>query len=640
MAAKFYLTTPLYYVNAEPHLGHTYTTVAADVLARFHRALGHDVLFVTGSDEHGQKLFEAARDAGLPPIEFTNRMIQPFIHLWKTLHISYDYFVRTTQAGHDAVVQETFRRLLARGDIYKDFYEGLYCVPCETFWTPLQAPDEICPSCGRPVNWLKEENYFFRLSRYKDWLIQHIQTHPEFILPEERRNEVLARLEGEVRDLCISRRGLTWGVPIPDDPLYSVYVWFDALHGYMTAAGAGWDPDRFSHYWPADLHLIGKDILWFHCAIWPSILHAAGYPIPRSVFAHGFWVVSGEKMSKSKGNVLRPQDLLPTIGVDGLRYYLLREIPFGQDGSSSPEAAILRYNTELANDLGNLLQRTITLIDKHTGGRIPSSGSPDSAFNEYADFKARTFDAYNDDLLNYRFKEALEGLNSLVNWANRYIDCSRPWDLAKSNPALLNTILFTLADCLRSLAILYAPFLPISAPLIVQRLGLPADILSDWASARDIKDISGATATPGPPLFPRIKTDSWSSPLPSQPLPTTSENKEKSSMTAPETITISDFQKLQIITAKVLEAARVPDTTRLLALKIDTGTDHRTIVAGIGENYTPEELVGRTIILLANLQPARIRGLLSQGMLLAADAPAGPVLLLPDKDTPPGTRIK
>jgi methionyl-tRNA synthetase len=640
MAGKFCLTTPLYYVNAEPHLGHTYTTVAADVMARFHRALGDDVLFITGSDEHGQKNLEAARAAGLPPLEFTDRMIQPFIALWKTLHISYDYFVRTTQTGHDTVVQETLRRLLAKGDIYKGFYEGLYCVPCETFWTPLQAPDEICPSCGRPVNWLKEENFFFRLSLYRDWLMRHIRDHPGFILPEERRNEVLSRLEGDVRDLCISRRDLAWGVPIPDDPVYSVYVWFDALHGYMTAAGAGWDSDRFARYWPADLHLIGKDILWFHCAIWPAILHAAGYPVPESVYAHGFWVVAGEKMSKSKGNVFRPADLISVIGIDGLRYYLLREIPFGQDGSSSLDAAILRYNTELANDLGNLLQRSVTLIDRNAGGKIPAPGSPDPALNEYPEAKARAFDAFNEHLLNYRFKEALETLNTLVNWANRYIDRSRPWDLAKTDPARLKTVLHTLADCLRSLAILYAPFLPSSATAIAQRLGLPQNALSDWSSARRLQDTSGAAVTPGPPLFPRIKNRADSSPVDALNVPQPSGTMETSDMPPSETVTLEEFQRIHLVTAKVLEATRVSGTTRLIALRVNTSADQRTIIAGIGENYAPEELVGRTIILLANLQPARIRGLVSEGMLLAADSDGGPVLLLPDKDTPPGVRIK
>ncbi|MHA2620873.1 MAG: methionine--tRNA ligase [bacterium JZ-2024 1] len=638
MGSKFCLTTPLYYVNAEPHLGHTYTTVAADVTARFHRAVGDDVLFITGSDEHGQKLYEAARAAGLEPQEFTDRMIQPFISLWKTLDISYDYFVRTTQAGHDAVVQETFRRLRAKGDIYKDFYEGLYCVPCETFWTPLQAPDEKCPSCGRPVNWLKEENYFFRLSRYRDWLRDHIRTHPEFILPAERRNEVLARLDGEVRDLCISRRELTWGVPIPDDPIYSVYVWFDALHGYMTAAGAGWDDRRFSRYWPADLHLIGKDILWFHGAIWPAILYAADYPIPRSVFAHGFWVVAGEKMSKSKGNVLRPSDLLPLIGVEGLRYYLLREIPFGQDGSSSVGAAILRYNTELANDLGNLLQRSITLVDRYAERRIPSASLITADVGEYRAVKEHTYDTYNNHLLHYRFKEALETLNSFVNWANRYIDRSRPWDLARSDPGSLHTILQILADCLRCLAILYGPFLPSSSKAILQRLGLTVASCISWASAREILDLSGAIVTPGPPIFPRIKPEPTD--VTTAPSSSVQRAKEEPSVPTPDTITIEEFQKVQLVTARILEATRVPNTTRLLALRVDTGADHRTIIAGIGEHYSPEELTGRTIILVANLQPARIRGLVSQGMLLAADSEKGPVILVPDREVPPGVSIR
>ncbi|MHA2646318.1 MAG: methionine--tRNA ligase, partial [bacterium JZ-2024 1] len=363
---KFLLTTPLYYVNASPHLGHCYTTIAADCIARWKRMLHYDVYFVTGSDEHGQKLAEAAKNAGQSPQDFVDRMVQPFQKLWDDLQITYDYFIRTTQREHIPVVQEIFRKIRQAGDIYKGVYSGWYCVFCETFLLESDLVEGNCPSCGRPVRFIEEENYFFRLSKHRNWLIQHIREHPEFIQPESRKNEVLARLETqEIRDLCVSRKKFPWGVPLPDDEEYSIYVWFDALLGYTTASGNGWDKERFLRYWPADLQLIGKDILWFHCAIWPAMLHSAGLPLPQTIFAHGFWTVGGEKMSKSKGNVLDPYDVMKEIGADGLRYFLLREIPFGLDGTISFDAMISRYNSDLANDLGNLFHRSLPLFERY-----------------------------------------------------------------------------------------------------------------------------------------------------------------------------------------------------------------------------------------------------------------------------------
>ncbi len=626
MAETFYVTTPLYYVNADPHIGHAYTTIAADAVARFQRFLGRKVLFVTGSDEHGQKLLQAAKEAGLPPQEFVDRMVEPFKALWRDLHITYDRFIRTTESTHEQNVQRTFRKLLEKGDIYKGVYEGWYCLPCETFWTEKQASDRKCPSCARPVRWIQEENYFFALSRYRDWLLEYVRQQEDFVLPEERRNELLRRLEGEVRDLCVSRHRLPWGVPVPGDPDYTIYVWFDALHGYLTAAGLGSDMEAFEVFWPTVTHLIGKDILWFHAAVWPAILKAAGYPLPRRVFAHGFWLSGGEKMSKSKGNVVDPRAVLQVVGADGLRYYLLRSVPFGEDGDITLQSVVERYNADLANDLGNLFHRVTSLLHRYFGGRVPEEAEPEHwapAFHEK--FQAAA-DQYRKAMERFRFHEALSALQELVRAGNHLLDAEKPWSQVQNAPARAAGVLAVLLDVLFRVSYLYEPFLPEKMPVLRSAVDrrLPEE---RWSGLVARLEWRGAQVKKVPPLYPRIQ----------KVVPVEQKKEEKKEE---REIGMEEFKRLQLVVARIVEARRVPRTDRLLELRVDLGGEERTIVAGIGDKYAPEALVGRQVIVVANLRPARIRGILSRGMLLAADSPEGPVLVLPDREVPPGTIVR
>ncbi|MHA2610871.1 MAG: methionine--tRNA ligase [bacterium JZ-2024 1] len=625
---KFLLTTPLYYVNASPHLGHCYTTIAADCIARWKRMLHYDVYFVTGSDEHGQKLAEAAKNAGQSPQDFVDRMVQPFQKLWDDLQITYDYFIRTTQREHIPVVQEIFRKIRQAGDIYKGVYSGWYCVFCETFLLESDLVEGNCPSCGRPVRFIEEENYFFRLSKHRNWLIQHIREHPEFIQPESRKNEVLARLETqEIRDLCVSRKKFPWGVPLPDDEEYSIYVWFDALLGYTTASGNGWDKERFLRYWPADLQLIGKDILWFHCAIWPAMLHSAGLPLPQTIFAHGFWTVGGEKMSKSKGNVLDPYDVMKEIGADGLRYFLLREIPFGLDGTISFDAMISRYNSDLANDLGNLFHRSLPLFERYFQGKVPRPGPLLAPEHHYAQLKETVRISLEENLAELKFKEALETIWKLVDFGNKYIDSEKPWELARTNPERLNTVCYFLWDDLRVLCIFLKPFIPASVEKLQKFIGGSTDMFT-WESVEIFPSSERVHVGSGSPVFPRK-----------------GEKEHVKEISAPQSekkteISIEEFQKLDLRIGEILEATRVPGAEKLLALRVDIGGEVRTLVAGIAPAYSPQDLVGKKIVVVANLKPITIRGILSQGMLLAAGEKEVLGLLIVDKDVPPGTRVR
>ncbi len=624
---KFLLTTPLYYVNALPHMGHCYTTIAADCIARWRRKRGEDVYFVTGSDEHGQKLAEAAKNAGKDPQQFVDEMVLPFQKLWKDLHISYDYFVRTTQPEHIPVVQEVFRRVRDNGDIYQGRYSGWYCVFCETFLMENDLLEGNCPSCRRPVNFIQEENYFFRLSRHRNWLIQYIQEHPSLIQPESRRNEVLSRLENqEIRDLCISRKKFPWGVALPDDEEYSIYVWFDALLGYTTASGNGWAHARFQRYWPADLHLIGKDILWFHCAIWPAVLHSAGLPIPHQIFAHGFWTVGGEKMSKSKGNVLDPYDVMKEIGADGLRYFLLREIPFGLDGSISFDAMISRYNADLANDLGNLFHRSLPLFQRYFKGSVPVSGPRSAQENAFMELKGVVRTTVDEHLAQLKFKEALETIWKLVDFGNKYIDSEKPWDLAKQNPERLNTVCAHLWDNLRVLSILLEPFMPATMEELKKRLGAKPE-WAKWESIEEFVSGPDALVTPGPPVFPRKEEK--------EEIPEVALQAE-----AGGEISIEEFAKMDLRVGQIVQATRVPGADKLLALRVNIGEEVRSLIAGIAPSYSPEELVGKKIVVVANLQPVKIRGIVSHGMLLAAGEKEVLGLVILDRDVPPGTKIR
>ncbi|MCH7646439.1 MAG: methionine--tRNA ligase, partial [Nitrospinae bacterium] len=472
-----YITTPIYYVNDVPHLGHAYTTLAADVLARHHRLRGREVFFLTGTDEHGQKVERSAAEQGLKPIELADRTVERFKAVWEALHISNDDFIRTTEPRHRRAVEEIFRRINEAGDIYMGEYEGLYCVPCETFWTDLQLGEEGgCPSCGRPVERLREKSYFFRMSSYEKRLLEHIETHPEFIQPESRRNEVLSFVRQGLRDLSISRTTFDWGVPVPTDPSHVLYVWFDALTNYLTAPGFGDDTERFERIWPADIHLIGKDILRFHAVYWPTFLMAAGLPLPRTVFSHGWWTVEGRKMSKSLRNVVDPLWLIETYGVDAVRYFLLREVPFGADGDFSHAAFIRRLNAELANDLGNLLSRTVAMIQKYCDGIVPEPSGETGLEEALRERAAEVMAAQDGFMAECAFQKALINIFGLVGAVNKYIDETAPFKLAKreADRPRLRTVLYTLAEVLRLLGLLIEPYMPTTAMKIGCQLGIPA----------------------------------------------------------------------------------------------------------------------------------------------------------------------
>jgi methionyl-tRNA synthetase len=500
MAEKFYLTTPLYYVNDIPHIGHAYTTVAADVLARYKKMTGFDVHFLTGTDEHGQKIWLAAQHKKEDTQKFVDRMAGGFKAAWKGLGISYDDFIRTTEKRHELVVQKVFHQLLQKGDIYKGEYEGWYCVPCESFWSEGELKEDVegrrlCPDCGREVEILKEESYFFKLSKYQDQLLKHIESNPDFIQPAPRRNEIVQFIKQGLKDLSITRTAFPWGIGVPDDPKHVVYVWFDALINYISALGYP-DDAKFKKYWPADVHLMGKEIVRFHAVTWPCILMALGIPLPKKIFGHGWWTVEGQKMSKSKGNVVDPIALSEKYGVDAVRYFLMRDVAFGDDGNFSMESFINRYNADLANDLGNLLSRTLTMVDKYFGGTVPEPPKESDALAEAARL---TPDLVNGHLEELKFSAALEAIWSMINRANKYIEDQAPWKLSKEGDTKkLKTILYNLCEVLKLSAFFISPFVPSTAEKVWKQLNLPFPI------SLKVK-ISGVKVAKGEPLFPRIQ---------------------------------------------------------------------------------------------------------------------------------------
>lgn len=613
---SFYATTPIYYVNDVPHIGHAYTTVATDVISRYKRLGGYDVFFLTGTDEHGQKIEEAADKRGIKPKELADEVVQRFDGLWSKLNISNNKFIRTTDDAHKETVQLIFQKMLSNGDIYLGEYEGCYCTPCETYWTETQLLEgNCCPSCGRETVTLKEESYFFKMSKYGDKLKKHIEDNPDFIKPTSKRNEILSFLKEGLRDLSVSRTTFKWGIPVPDNEKHVIYVWIDALTNYISALGYGSDDDgNFQKYWPADFHIVGKDILRFHTVYWPTMLMSLGLELPKTVFAHGWWTVEGQKMSKSLGNAINPYWLVDTFGIDTVRYFLLREVPFGLDGDFSFKALINRINSDLANDLGNLLNRTMGMVNRYFDNIIPAysvSDDLDEQLIHEIDEIFRDVDVYMNDLA---FNKALVRIWELVSGLNKYIDSTSPWALAK-DPAKkdrLGSVLYMVLDGVRILSLMIYPFMPDTALSIRKQLNTKQDLLkSDFEDLKKVKTLeSGIALGAVEQLFPRIDEKEMLESI-KQEEPEVEEEVEQ--------IDFEHFTKMVLKAGKILEAEKVKKSKKLLKLQIDIGDETRQIISGIALSYAPEDLVGKTVAVVVNLKPAKLMGNISEGMVLSAE---------------------
>lgn len=661
----FYITTPIYYPSDNLHIGHAYTTVAADCSARFKRMQGYDVYYLTGTDEHGQKIERIAKEKGMETSKYVDGIVDNIMHLWEKMLITNNDFIRTTSDRHQHTVQHIMQKLYEKGDIYKSTYEGWYCTPCEAFWTERQIVDGKCPDCDRPVELMQEESYFFKMSKYQDRLLKHIEDHPEFIQPELRRNEMINFIKSGLEDLCCSRTTFQWGIPVPFAPGHVVYVWFDALTNYISALGYGSeDASLYDRFWPCDVHLVGKDIVRFHTIIWPIILMAADLPLPKTVFGHGWLLLEGGKMSKSKGNVVDPMILVDRYGVDAVRYYLLREMTFGNDGYYAEEMLISRLNTELANDLGNLISRTAAMIERYFEGKLPEARVSEPIDDNLREVAQQAIAECEMQLDRLDYSMALGAVWKLVNRANKYIDETAPWVLAKdeAKQGRLGTVMYNLTECIRIVTVACAPVMPTLPARVNEQYGFfkdPGAITWEEAKQWGVTP-AGITIQKKESLFPRIDTKGRSSEKEmtseavNQTIPPVKEEaaQKKPVEAAPAAavnaagelgdglISIDEFARMELKVAEVIAAEKMPKADKLLILKLKVGEEERTVVAGLAQYYEPETLVGKKIVIVANLKPAKLRGVMSQGMVLAASCgDRVEILTLPD-DMPSGSRVK